>query len=55
MSELTFRPLEDGTGLFAIDLINGEWATAYNVTEEDVAKMKIEFDYDYIADKYGWV
>ncbi len=52
MSETTYRQDDDGNNM--IDYINGEWATAYNVSDEDIIKMKENFDYDYIAEKYGW-
>ena len=40
--------------LYCIDLITDVWVSAYDVSTEDASKMRSNFDYDYINEKYGW-
>lgn len=57
MSEVTTREIESGKlkGLWAIDYINGEWATAYGLTKKEAEHYKNNFDYFEIGKKWGWI
>lgn len=52
MSSVTIREWKDG--LWAIDYITGEWATAYGLTKEEAEYYLVNFDFDEIEKKWGW-